>query len=191
MKDENLSEQEQGLAEAAGMDAAAVDPEVAEKINEQIRQAQEALQNDEIAQRIRALGMSLVRGIANLDKNEGREKERSEDDSLIQIMVCSLDVLDLYLHDQREIAKSLHLIGQSLQQHSVLLERLASPPMSISPYKGRLPYHVRDAVTRYEDAAKLGEVQREGETFGDYYERSAAEADEQAMKETAQDAQSD
>jgi len=121
-----------GLKEVAGLT-----PEEQER-QERIEAMQEALAGDEIAQRVRALGMALFVGLSTLDKASGREEPRTEDDPLAQVMIATLDIIDLYLHDLRAGVNHLKQSAETLQRlaHSISTHE---KPSSITK---NVPWHL-------------------------------------------------
>jgi len=98
-------------------------------------EARAAIENDEVALRIRALGVAIVTAISTMDKKSKRVEPRDAFDPLFLIMEASLDVVDMTLREQRKTREALDNIAMELRNHnhiqSALLQQYAKPPVTV------------------------------------------------------------
>lgn len=163
-----------GLKEIAGLS-----PEEQERQG-RIEAMQQALAGDEIAQRVRALGMALFVGLSTFDKAQGREEPRTEDDPLAQVMIATLDLIDLYLHDFRAGVNHLKESAETLQRLAHSISTHEMPRVSIN--RANKPFHSYAKHNLYTpDDCLLPETQ--AEIYGkNEEERAEIEAKKMASK---------
>lgn len=117
MKDTEENKEVPTLADVAG-----------EPITED-EMAKEALEADEIAQRVRAFGIGVFTLLAKHDKDDGNG-ERTMGDPVVRLLESSIDLVDLYLHDQRRLVLAQERIAQALENQTKLIEKSLSPVYS-------------------------------------------------------------